>query len=737
MHSFSLLFVQGIIILSTFVAKYNYIDNFNSNSTMKKTFFKSILFAGMLLGTMASCSDVEDLYNPELVREKAKKALGLDIAADQDWNMTSVVTANFTLTEDALSDYSFRIYSANPTTNSNAVILANYDITTDANGKASASFKFEMPSYLDYVYVARVDDHGRRMIGIANIENGAISKAFGENVSASTKAITDYELPTMDAPYTEDEVNSLIATSTEINDIELYNNTIRIIGNVVVNSSVNGTIDFNGYYYHGASNPTEGSNKLIIANGATVEISNCQLSGMDIIVAEGGTLKINGLIKMQDYVRIIVMQGGNVVNEYDPAAEDNSNTVNLNFSDGSVLIYNAGTMNVGLINASNGGKLYNASTGVLKAKTINLSNANDEIYNWGKIEAGRIVGNYGNGEGQGILHNGCLIRCDEIKVLQLNLSANSAFEVDYVSANAYYLREYSIVRATTIAANGYANYYVGEEGGKALMSSENLSSTYFVHADANIYVETTNIYQGGTNYSEWWNGELRSKVNICPIGEAPLVISAEKAKEIENADCIGDGNTPKDEVIEELLGSTFTYAFEDLNKEVGDYDMNDVVLKCNGPKDGKITIRLVAAGAMKNLYVYFYNAQTNVRTPLFEGKEVHEAFGVEEGSIVNTGISSSATIVEETISVNDGFLFTTHGDIYIMDEEGRESHIPNFDTTFKPGDAPYGICVPCNWRYPKEYVSIITAYPNFVDWAGDVTVQDWYTLDKADTNSIY
>ena len=127
---------------------------------MKKTFFKSILCASLFVGAFTSCNEVEDLYNPELVREKAKKALGLDIAADQDWNMTSVVTANVTLNEDALSDYSFRIYSGNPINDAKAVVLADYPVKTDAQGKASASFKFEMPSYLEYVYVARVDSHG-------------------------------------------------------------------------------------------------------------------------------------------------------------------------------------------------------------------------------------------------------------------------------------------------------------------------------------------------------------------------------------------------------------------------------------------------------------------------------------------------------------------------------------------------------------------------------------------------
>lgn len=712
---------------------------------MKKTFFKSILCASLFAGALTSCNEVEDLYNPELARERAKQALGLDIAPDQDWNMTSVVTANITLNEDALSDYSFRIYTANPTSNANAVILAEESVKTDTNGKASASFKFEMPSYLKLVYVARVDSHGRRMIGISNVQDGVVSKAFGESSLASTKAITDYELPTMDAPYTKDEVNSLITSSTDVNSIELFNNTIRIIGNVVVNSSINGTIDFNAHYYAGASNPAKGSNKLIINNGATVEITNTQFSGMDIIVTEGATLKVNGLIKMQDNARIIVMEGGSVINEYDASAQDNEQNVNINYSDGSVLIYNAGSMNIGLFNASNGGKFYNAPTGVLKAKTINFSNANDELYNWGKIEAGKIVGNYGQGEGQGILHNGCLIRCDDIRVLQLNLSANSAFELDNLSANNIYLREYSIVRSNTFSSNNPNFQYVGVDGQKALISTQHVKHINLNTWDGAPRQIGDNIYFESNTYENDWIKQCfeivmsRTNTGLFVVGEAPIIISAEKAEEIKDAACVGNGNTPKDEVIEELLGSTFTYAFEDLNKEVGDYDMNDVVLKCTGPKDGKITVKLVAAGAVKNLYVYFYNEQTDKRVPLFDGKEVHAALGVEAGVLANTSPQSEVVgkVCEQEIAVNEGFLFTAHGDFYIVDEQGRESHIPTFDATFNNGDAPYGICVPYDWKYPKEFVSIIEAYPTFEDWAGDVTVQDWYTADKAITNSVY
>jgi hypothetical protein len=701
---------------------------------MKKTFFKSILCASLFVGALTSCNEVEDLYNPALVREKAKQALGLDIAPDQDWNMTSIVTANITLNEDALSDYSFRIYTANPTSNANAVILAEESVKTDTNGKASASFKFEMPSYLKLVYVARVDSHGRRMIGISNVQDGVVSKAFGESSLASTKAITDYELPTMDAPYTKDEVNSLIASSTDINNIELYDNKIRIIGNVVVNSSVNGTIDFNAFYYFGASNPAKGSNKLIINNGVTVEITNTQFSGMDIIVTEGATLKVNGLIKMQDNARIIVMEGGSVINEYDASAQDNEQNVNINYSDGSVLIYNAGSMNIGLFNASNGGKFYNAPTGVLKAKTINFSNANDELYNWGKIDAGKIVGNYGGGEGQGILHNGCLIRCDDIRVLQLNLNANSAFELNNLSANNIYLREYSIVRCNTFSSNNPYFQYVGVEGQKALISTQHVKNINLNTWNGAPRQIGDNIYFESNTYENDWIKQCfeiimsRTNTGLFVVGEAPLIITAEKADEIKDAACVGNGNTPKDEVIEEILGNSNIYAFEDMSIDGGDYDMNDVVLKCTKLENNQISIELLAAGATKKVYVFFRDTRTNTVQNLFG--EVHEALlGYSNNLIINTGVDENNVPTKEVIiDVEEGFLFSQHGDIYVVDDKNRESHIPTFTEGFQPGDAPYAICVPTTWRYPKEWVNITVAYPDFRRWAiGEDDYANWFS----------
>ncbi len=700
---------------------------------MKKTFFKSILCASLFVGALTSCNEVEDLYNPALVREKAKQALGLDIAPDQDWNMTSVVTANITLNEDALSDYSFRIYSDNPNTNPNTTILANVPVTTDAKGKANASFQFEMPSYMKQVYVARVDDHGRRMIGISEIQNGTIDKFFGASTSASTKAITDYELPTVDCPYTESEINSLLDNAYDIS-LGLNNGFTSILKQTgksvgkLVNHTISQNININLQYYYetqdGSSyNPDLGTFKFIIGEGGVWEIPNdIEVSGIDIIVANGGTLKFSNKIRMNQNSRIIVMEGGIIDNS------ENVVDINIEYVNSTPVFYNNGTAYLTNVNVSNGAIFYNGPTGVIYADKINLSNSNDQLINWGKIEAENIVGNNGFGN-QGVIYNGCLIRCDNIKVFELSLKQNSAFEVANLNACQFYLRENSIIRTETLESINFVVNYIGQVGENALISTEllTLSSIKPETTAQEVYIEATNIYQNGS-YNGWFVDQVHLATDIFPIGEAPLIISAEAAEDIANAECVGNGNIPKDEVNEELLNNSNIYAFEDMSIDGGDYDMNDVVLKCTVLENNQISIELVAAGATKKVYAFFKDKRFSDE-PINLFGEIHEALGYPSTTFINTGVGEDNVPTKEVVlNVAEGFLFSLHGDIYITDDYNRQAHIPAFTEGFTPGDAPYAICVPINWKYPKEWQSVILAYPNFSAWAeGDESYDNWYS----------
>lgn len=706
---------------------------------MKKTFFKSILCASLFVGAFTSCNEVEDLYNPELVREQAKKALGLDIAADQDWNMTSVVTANVTLNEDALSDYSFRIYSGNPINDAKAVVLADYPVKTDTQGKASASFKFEMPSYLNYVYVARVDNHGRRLIGLSKIQNGAISKAFGESSSVSTKAVTDYAFPTINFPYTEAEVETLLADAYDLtqglSNSDGFNGMAEETGKTVAKIAGEGVVcNFANRFDDG------GSNKLIIADGATWEIPDnggiLQIRDVDIIVANGGTLKFTGKLQLTGSTRLIVMEGGVVDNTTSVALSNGEYSIKVDGTGGGhTAIYNAGTIDANYIYADQGAALYNTETGVWKTKTTHCAGGNgwENFINWGKIESDAITS---NGD-QGTLYNACLIRASKLTVDQLSVNANSAIEVPIIDCNSIYMRENSIVRATTVAPSQKISVnYIGQEGGKALFSAETweLKGSPNNIDSNNVYIEMETFkINGQTAIDQPWD-YVNQIYKQCfpngkyPIGEAPLIISSEAASSIENADCVGQGNTPKDEVIEELLGSSNIYAFEDMSINGGDYDMNDVVLECTKLENNQISIKLIAAGATKKVYAFFRDTRNNAE-PINLFGEVHEAFGQQSGVIINTGVDvNNLAPVERIIDVAEGFLFSQHGDIYIVDYQNREAHISKFTNGFQPGDAPYGILVPITWKYPKEWVKITTAYPEFAAWAGgDDTASGWYT----------
>ena len=76
--------------------------------------------------------------------------------------------------------------------------------------------------------------------------------------------------------------------------------------------------------------------------------------------------------------------------------------------------------------------------------------------------------------------------------------------------------------------------------------------------------------------------------------------------------------------------AVWTYAFEDT--PLGDYDLNDVVLKVseNVKDTTKLEVRLCCAGASFDLYVYLGE------TPVFNGKEVDAALGQNRGLLLNT-----------------------------------------------------------------------------------------------------
>ena len=197
-------------------------------------------------------------------------------------------------------------------------------------------------------------------------------------------------------------------------------------------------------------------------------------------------------------------------------------------------------------------------------------------------------------------------------------------------------------------------------------------------------------------------------------------------------DVINVPNAPVD--IKPIEPQKWTYAWED--KDFGDYDMNDCVIEVqeNTADNNKLDITLVALGGSRRLWLGFenWNAKTyKDYKPVFD-KELHEVFGMQDGTLINTG-RSKATPVTVTIDKPAGFDFQTCsfilGAMVTEDQQGvydKDYYAIHIATK---GQDPHGIVIPEKWEWPTETTSIKDAYPKFVDWAKDITdadAKDWY-----------
>ena len=238
-----------------------------------------------------------------------------------------------------------------------------------------------------------------------------------------------------------------------------------------------------------------------------------------------------------------------------------------------------------------------------------------------------------------------------------------------------------------------------------------------------IYVDITSIPSDATATWGWWNSNVKFNNGASEVGQG-------EAKQVIPAGDCSIGYTMVDNGGDKTNPTyQFTYAFEDMTRNIGDYDFNDVVLKVSAVINNKVYVEMVAGGAVKNLYVHLKEG-TKV-TDLFSGKEIHKAFGVSEGAMVNTGAGPTAATVTDNVTVNSDY----YGDFYITDQYNNEVHIPAFTPGFKPGDAPYALLVPGEWAWPKELVSITKAYTSFDTWAADATKSiEWYATGAVGSN---
>lgn len=722
---------------------------------MQRTFF--------LLVTLVTClsacdNSYGDMYDPEWVREQYENQWKIhfgEIDPNQNFNMAKPVKTNLSIKEDALSEYTFKIYTANPLYDDNAFLMAKKIVMTDANGFAETSISFDALLGQETFYVVRTNSHGRRLVKALKAVDGTVEAYFGNSITnIRSRGAEMGTFPAMDAPYSEAEVNQMIADGYDLSQgLDFFNQwggsdkvkdfySIALAANnasgstiSVITTAMDALSTYNTSYttkgnrvvfdwdhaieaYEPVLTPitVAGTVKVVIATGGVLNFNNSGIVNLDIIVASGGTLVLNNTFDMGTNARLIVMPGGKVV--------DNTTSGNsLKNNDGSSLVYIAGDMIDIRSYLQNSGTTYVAPHGMLTGEEISMQNYNCVLTNYGKVDVDRIVGN-GN---QGTLNNACLLRSDEkIQVAYLNQATNTAVECNEIYVNHVTLRDNSLLRSKHLDMNGSASFidYVGTSGSSALVSAlwfgVNNANTKITGA---VYVEAGEYESPDDRLSI----ETVAPLGLSTVGEADFAIfPVYTGDNLKESDCTGEGNIPTDYVPD--LGDeaqTWRVACEDLGS-VGDYDFNDIVFDVSFVAgEGSATVTAQAAGGTLAAYLCHETAG--------EIGEIHNLFDLDDVTLmINTGVGiewggrNNFVGKTLTISVPEGFSMSDNmGGFYLTIVNGDKE----IRTTVGPkaaGETPQMICVPSDWRWPTETINIGVAYPNFGVWGSNYGNGSWY-----------
>lgn len=340
------------------------------------------------------------------------------------------------------------------------------------------------------------------------------------------------------------------------------------------------TGNYNGVFKHnGVSNA-----KLYISGTWTFDTFQVE-RGLEIIVLSGGKITADKL-KLVGTSGITIMKGG------EATIANNLELTNNNE------VYNLGKLTAGRT-SNNPGLFYNGVDAEMTVGDFSLGGAKN--YNYGIIHAKTMKTSWGS-----TLTNNCQINVAEKfqfegGTLTQEKGAIIAETMEF-NKTKIELNNGSMLKAKTsmnLQSNCTTNG--GKTGNGSLVKSPTITFTWNITYSGNLVIESNSHPTVGGSY------KLTDDVKMTTYNGSNLTIIT----------CAGEVNTPETAGNPESPGSIeindkyiYTYAFEDQWPLYGDYDMNDVVLRISNvktKKDKKHITKLsydcevMAVGAFSNL----------------------------------------------------------------------------------------------------------------------------------------
>ena len=177
-----------------------------------------------------------------------------------------------------------------------------------------------------------------------------------------------------------------------------------------------------------------------------------------------------------------------------------------------------------------------------------------------------------------------------------------------------------------------------------------------------------------------------------------------------------EGGIEPFDTIPELESEVYTYCFEDT--PLGDYDLNDVVIKAERIDKTHVKYSIVACGAWDELCICNINSGV-----IKDSAEVHALFGKTPKTFINTTNGEHCDPVTTTKTVSETFSFLDpYTQPYIHDRTTNTTIYLS-----RKGQDPHGIMIPDDFEYPQERVCVKDAYEEFNNWGKNaVTSTKWY-----------
>ena len=515
-------------------------------------------------------------------------------------------------------------------------------------------------------------------------------------------------------------------------------------GEYVTNFKITGTWTGGISVAASEGSQTPGCERTIVVKG-TWNITEDQKIGSlgKIVIANGGTVNVASgkMLSMVNQARLVILPGGTLTGEGKVEVSNGNASGFENYNGGTVSVatfnnnfgkfYNYGKF---LVNTYFGGaqesNFYNHTLAVIDhfgVKDGEGSTANARIFNGCQfyVKNDARIRNYEGTNGSALIVGG---------ELMFSSSADGTSDPTYVGLEAG-----ALVKCATLYNNGTS--WSGPTSGYAALEITDKITFLNWEQDAletggyfenNIYVKsaTWNNVPGGNGYHQtdasdaanyalsiasykFFNivANCRGNNGVTKVvdGNAEL-LPADSNFSLGKTGCTpgfkGEGDPG------ETTTTVWSYAFEDTY--LGDYDLNDVVLKVKENGDN-IDVWLVAAGATLDLEIRLYDydeTKANEEHPYYGSTyttlsynnetEIHKMWNVEPGTMINTGLGANVIPIRiaqlpTSQYEADKLRFTIKSNVWEVFLSGS-------------GTGPYGVMIPWDWKWPTERVRITKAY---------------------------